>query len=221
MIRLDTHRCTTVSKFLDVVFDLSCDQRVSISSCQVKMCTDSSSGLTLTHQHCISGHVPLNSVHLLSCAQITIVNHERVVNAPSRQMLFSFFLILPCSSAMRTGSPCYSYAMYAPAAVLPAHWEAWVEVVLKLSLLVRRLLLFLDSRPVCSGLPLRAPLFCFSSPASATEPALDMSTSATFSSTSLRHTSGTTFRSWFSIGLTSVIDAVPAGENADEYFDHC
>ena len=29
-----------------------------------------------------------------------------------------------------------------------------------------------------------------------------------------------TFRSCVSIGLTSVVNAIPAGENADQYFDH-
>ena len=50
---------------------------------------------------------------------------------------------------------------------------------------------------------------------------LDISTSATLSGTSLTHNSGTTFRSWVSIGLTGVADAIPARENADPYFDHC
>ena len=50
---------------------------------------------------------------------------------------------------------------------------------------------------------------------------LDMSTSATLSGTSLTHSSGMTFRSWVSIGLTGVVNAIPAGENADQYFDHC
>ena len=51
--------------------------------------------------------------------------------------------------------------------------------------------------------------------------ALDISTSATLSTTSLTHNSGTTFRSWVSIGLTGVVNAIPAGENADQRFDHC
>ena len=50
---------------------------------------------------------------------------------------------------------------------------------------------------------------------------LDISTSATLSGTSLTHNSGMTFRSWVSIGLTGVEKAIPAGENADQYFDHC
>ena len=50
---------------------------------------------------------------------------------------------------------------------------------------------------------------------------VDISTSATLSGRSLTHNSGTTFRSWVSIGLTSVVSAIPAGENADQYFDHC
>ena len=44
------------------------------------------------------------------------------------------------------------------------------------------------------------------------------STSATLSRTSLTHNSGTTFRNWVSIGLTSVVNAIPAGENADQCF---
>ena len=171
LIRLDTNRCTTVSKFLDVVFDLSCDPRVSISSCQVKMCTDSSSGQILTHQHCISGHVPPNSLHLLSCAQITIVNHERVVNAPSRHMLFSFLphpALLVCDAhqislllVRNVHTSCGKGCASIRSPELPAYWEAWVEVLVELSLLVRRLLLYLDSFPVCSGLPPRAPLSAF------------------------------------------------------------
>ena len=51
--------------------------------------------------------------------------------------------------------------------------------------------------------------------------ALDISSSAALSGTSLTHNSGTTFRSWFSIGLTSVVNAIPADENADHHFDHC
>ena len=50
---------------------------------------------------------------------------------------------------------------------------------------------------------------------------LDISTSATLSGTTLTHNSGMTFRSWVSIGLTGVVNAIPAGENADQYFDHC
>ena len=88
-------------------------------------------------QHCTSGLIPSNSFHLLSCAQITIVNHERVVDAPGCHVLFSFFLSLSCSSAMRIGSPCSSYAVYTQAAVkdprqfvfldLRPDWAAWVE----------------------------------------------------------------------------------------------
>ena len=37
----------------------------------------------------------------------------------------------------------------------------------------------------------------------------------------MTHNSGMTFRSWVSIGLTGVVNAIPAGENADQYFDHC
>ena len=51
--------------------------------------------------------------------------------------------------------------------------------------------------------------------------ALDISTSATLSGTSLTHNSGTTFRNWVSIRLTSFVNAIPAGENADQCFDHC
>ena len=51
--------------------------------------------------------------------------------------------------------------------------------------------------------------------------ALDISASATHSGTSLTHNSGMTFRSWVSIGLTGFVNAIPAGENADQYFDHC
>ena len=43
----------------------------------------------------------------------------------------------------------------------------------------------------------------------------------TLSGTSLTHNFGTTFRSWVSIGLTGVVNAIPAGENADQRFDHC
>ena len=50
---------------------------------------------------------------------------------------------------------------------------------------------------------------------------LDNSISATLSGTSLTHNSGMTFRSWFSISLTGVVNAIPASENADQYFDHC
>ena len=50
---------------------------------------------------------------------------------------------------------------------------------------------------------------------------LDMSTSTTLSGSSLTHNSGMTFRSWVSVGLTSVVNAIPASENADQYFDHC
>ena len=81
------------------------------------MCMDSSSGQILAQQHCICGLIPSNSFHLLSCAQTTIFNDERVVDAPGCHVLFSFFLILSCSSATRIGSSCSSYAMYTPAAV--------------------------------------------------------------------------------------------------------
>ena len=50
--------------------------------------------------------------------------------------------------------------------------------------------------------------------------ALDISTSATLSGTSLTHNSGTTFRSWVSIGLTGVVNAIFVGENAEQCFDH-
>ena len=102
----------------------------------------------------LQGLIPSNSLHLFSCAQITIVNHERAVDAPSCYVLFSFFLILSCSSAMRIGSPCSSYAMYKGCASVrvpepPADWEAWVEVAVKLFVLVQQLLLSLDHHPVC------------------------------------------------------------------------
>ena len=56
---------------------------------------------------------------------------------------------------------------------------------------------------------------CSSSSTCATGPALDMSTSAGLSGTSFTHKSGTTFRSWVSIGFTGFVNAVPAGENAE------
>ena len=51
--------------------------------------------------------------------------------------------------------------------------------------------------------------------------ALDIYTSATFSSTPLTDNSGTTFRSWVPNGVTSVVNAIPSGENADQCVDHC
>ena len=78
-----------------VVFDLSSNPRVSVSFCQDKVCSDSSCGQILAHQHCISLVLsqPSRSIHLLSCAQIKIVNHERVVDAPDCHMSSSFFLV--------------------------------------------------------------------------------------------------------------------------------
>ena len=37
----------------------------------------------------------------------------------------------------------------------------------------------------------------------------------------LSDNSGTNFRCWVLIGFTSVVNAIPAGENADQYFNHC
>ena len=51
--------------------------------------------------------------------------------------------------------------------------------------------------------------------------ALDISTSATLLVTSFTHNSGKTFRSWVSVGLTGVVNAFPARENADQCVDHC
>ena len=111
-----------ISKFVDAILGLSRYPRVSVSFCQenfarIPPLARSSLTNTLANQHCTSGLIPSNSLHLLSCAQLTIVNHERVVDAPSCYVLFSTFLILSCSSAMRIECPCSSYAMYTPAAV--------------------------------------------------------------------------------------------------------
>ena len=83
--------------------------------------------------------------------------------------------------------------------------------------------LFLDHHPV------RPRVFLHEQTVAANQPTdhpsqdfeLDMFTSAALSSTSLTHNSGTTFRSWVSIGLAGFVDAIPAGKNADQCFDHC
>ena len=230
MMRRDTNKRTAVSKFFDVVLDLSGYPRVSVSFCQDKMCTDSSSGQSLAHQHCISGLIPSNSLHLLSCAQITIVNHERVVDAPSCHVLLSFVLILSCSSAMRIGSTCSSYAMYTPAAVrdvrqfvflilLPTG-KPWVEVaVSSFSLCKNSLSLPLDHQPVCLRLLLHEQLSVLHhQPHFRQTVAANQATdhpSQDLHSTFPSHNSGTNFRSWVSIGLTGVVNAIPAGEHED------
>ena len=146
----------------------------------------------------LQGLIPSNSLHLFSCAQITIVNHERAVDAPSCYVLFSFFLILFCSSAMRIRSPCSSYAVYTQgcgkgrASVRvpepPADWEAWVEVAVKLFVLVQQLLLSLDHHPVGPTKFSSNGGSQSSNGSLLTGFALDISTSATLSSTSLTHT---------------------------------
>ena len=107
---------------------------------------DSSSGQILIHQHCISGLIPSISFHLLSCAQITIVNQERVLphfvllvcDAHRISLLFVRNVHTSC------GKGCASVRVPEPR----SDWEAWVEVAVELFLLVPQLPLFLGHHPV-------------------------------------------------------------------------
>ena len=144
---------------------------------------------------------------------------------------------------MRIGSPCSSYAMYTPAAVRDVRQFVFLNLLptgkpgsgRALSPCATTPSLSLDHHPVCHPYTFtRATLCCSSSTkfssngcsqsgngSPLTGFALDISTSATLSGTSLTRNSGTTFRSWVSIGLTGVVNAIFVGENADQCFDHC
>ena len=116
----------------------------------------------------------------------------------------------------------------------PADWCAWVEVPVELFLLVQQLplsLLVIILYVTVNFYTINSLFFIInqiflngcSQPSNGTPKtgfALDISTSVTLSGTSLTHNSGTTFRSWLSIGLTSVVNAIPVGEDADQAFDH-
>ena len=204
------------------------------------MCTDSSSGQILGHQHWISGPIPSNSLHLLSCAQIIIVNQERVVDAPSCcVVLFLPHLVLLVSDADRISlllvrnvhTSCGKERASVRVPEPPADWAAWVEEAVVLFLLVHQLHHSLDHHPVCpeNFYTSNSLFFINQIYVKRLQPirqritiirfALDVSSSATLSSTSLKHNSASD--AGFLIALTSVVNAVPAVENADQCFDHC
>ena len=101
---------------------------------------------------------------------------------------------------------------------------------------MQQLPLSLDPRPICPRILLHGQTLCSSSSTKCSSKRLQpirqritphrictrhFPLLLPFQATSLTHNSGTTFRSWVTIGLTSVVNAIPAGENADQCFDHC
>ena len=140
------------------------------------------------------------------------------------------FLLLVRTVHTTCGKGCASVRVPEP----PADWEAWVEVAVELFLLVQQLPLFLGHHPACprtlphdhlSVLPHRPNFRQTVAANQATDhSSQDLNSTCPLlllSGTSLTHNSGMTFRSWVSIRLAGVVNAIPAGESADQYFEHC
>ena len=124
------------------------------------------------------------------------------------------------------GKGCASVRVPEP----PTDWEAWVEAAVELFLRVQQLPLFFGHHPVyprilphdhLSVLPNFRQTVAANQATDHPSQHLNSTFPLLLPSQPLWHNSGMTFRSWVSIGLTSVVHAIPAGENADQYFDHC